>query len=76
MAAKSVKKMNVPDHEQNFGLITSLCVVFGFVFVIAIWLVYSYLNPLSKSGQLLIKYRPWAWHRRGEARYTAASIHM
>lgn len=73
---KAVKTIEIPDHETNYGLITTLFVIFGFVFVIGIWLVYSYLNPLSTSGQILIKYRPWAWHRRGEARYTAASIHM
>jgi hypothetical protein len=70
------KSMDNDEHPKNVGLLTSLCVILGLIFTIGIWLVYSYLNPLSKSGQLLIKYRPWAWHRRGEARYTAASIHM
>lgn len=41
------------------------------------WFVYAYFFPHTWSGQLLIKYRPsrWQW-RRGEPRYTAASIHM
>lgn len=41
------------------------------------WAVYAYRNPHSASGQVLIRYRPsqWSW-RRGEARYTAATIHM
>lgn len=41
------------------------------------WVAYAYRNPHSASGQMLIRYRPsqWSW-RRGEARYTAATIHM
>lgn len=41
------------------------------------WVFYAYRNPHTASGQMLIRYRPtqWRW-RRGEARYTAASIHM
>lgn len=43
----------------------------------ACWVLYAFKNPHTRSGQLLIKYRPsqWSW-RRGEARYTAATIHM
>ncbi|KAJ2954114.1 hypothetical protein O0L34_g2336 [Tuta absoluta] len=43
----------------------------------AAWALYAFKNPHTRSGQLLIKYRPsqWSW-RRGEARYTAATIHM
>lgn len=41
------------------------------------WCLYAYFFPHTCSGQLLIKYRPSRWHwRRGEPRYTAASIHM
>ncbi|XP_050428776.1 plexin domain-containing protein 2-like isoform X2 [Adelges cooleyi] len=42
-----------------------------------VWILYAYLYPHTRSGQLLIRYRPsqWGW-RRGEARYTAATIHM
>lgn len=49
------------------------------VLVVAItgWVGYAYLFPHSTSGQILIRYRPSQWRmRRGEARYTAASIHM
>ncbi|XP_054273220.1 plexin domain-containing protein 2 isoform X2 [Macrosteles quadrilineatus] len=44
---------------------------------VAVWALYAYSNPHSYSGQILIRYRPsqWSW-RRGEARYTAATIHM
>lgn len=41
------------------------------------WIFYAFKNPHTRSGQLLIKYRPSQWNwRRGEARYTAATIHM
>ncbi|KAE8743552.1 hypothetical protein FOCC_FOCC010877 [Frankliniella occidentalis] len=44
---------------------------------IGLWVLYAYRHPHSTSGQWLIRYRPstWSW-RRGEARYTAATIHM
>ncbi|XP_046397942.1 plexin domain-containing protein 2 [Ischnura elegans] len=44
---------------------------------IGLWGLYAYRNPHTFSGQFLIKYRPsqWSWSR-GEARYTAATIHM
>ncbi|XP_011869065.1 PREDICTED: plexin domain-containing protein 2 [Vollenhovia emeryi] len=58
------------------GIIGILTVV-AFVVGLAGWGVYAYRNPHSPSGQMLIRYRPsqWSW-RRGEARYTAATIHM
>ncbi|CAH0558199.1 unnamed protein product [Brassicogethes aeneus] len=44
---------------------------------LALWILYAYRNPHTTSGQMLIRYRPSQWHwRRGEARYTAATIHM
>lgn len=44
---------------------------------IAGWVLYAFRNPHTRSGQFLIKYRPsqLSW-KRGEARYTAATIHM
>ncbi|XP_011155635.1 plexin domain-containing protein 2 [Solenopsis invicta] len=58
------------------GIIGILTVV-AFVVGLAGWGVYAYRNPHTPSGQMLIRYRPsqWSW-RRGEARYTAATIHM
>ncbi|XP_020292804.1 plexin domain-containing protein 2 isoform X2 [Pseudomyrmex gracilis] len=55
------------------GILTVIALVVG----LAGWGAYAYRNPHSASGQMLIKYRPsqWSW-RRGEARYTAATIHM
>ncbi|XP_068617972.1 plexin domain-containing protein 2 [Battus philenor] len=52
-------------------------VLVAFVCCLAAWLLYAFKNPHTRSGQFIIKYRPsqWGW-RRGEARYTAATIHM
>uniref|UniRef100_A0A182WAX5 PSI domain-containing protein n=1 Tax=Anopheles minimus TaxID=112268 RepID=A0A182WAX5_9DIPT len=63
--------------ESSNKLLVSLLVFLGIVSVSGCWVLYAYRNPHTKSGQLLIRYRPnkWLW-RRGEARYTAASIHM
>ncbi|XP_032667332.1 plexin domain-containing protein 2 [Odontomachus brunneus] len=55
------------------GILTVVALAVGLVG----WGAYAYRNPHSASGQMLIRYRPsqWSW-RRGEARYTAATIHM
>ncbi|XP_052862508.1 plexin domain-containing protein 2 isoform X1 [Anopheles cruzii] len=71
------------DASSSSNLIVSMLIVFLILFACASWVMYAYRNPHTKSGQLLIriakakKYRPnkWSW-RRGEARYTAATIHM
>lgn len=75
--AKSRVQISVPVQRRPIG-----GAVFGFVVValicsLALWVVYAFKNPHTRSGQFLIKYRPsqWSW-RRGEARYTAATIHM
>ncbi|XP_034485471.1 plexin domain-containing protein 1 [Drosophila innubila] len=65
-----------PDNKNvgvAFGFMVPICLVFA----ITLWLFYAYRNPHTRSGQLLIQFRPsqWSW-RRGEARYTAATIHM
>uniref|UniRef100_A0A182Q8E6 PSI domain-containing protein n=1 Tax=Anopheles farauti TaxID=69004 RepID=A0A182Q8E6_9DIPT len=67
---------DVPS-ESSSNLIVSMVVVLGLLITCGCWVLYAYRNPHTKSGQLLIRYRPnkWLW-RRGEARYTAASIHM
>ncbi|KAK4880268.1 hypothetical protein RN001_008414 [Aquatica leii] len=58
------------------GIITILFLV-AIVFGLSVWVLYAYRNPHTTSGQILIRYRPsqWRW-KRGEARYTAATIHM
>ncbi|XP_043461241.1 plexin domain-containing protein 2 isoform X1 [Leptopilina heterotoma] len=57
--------------------IIGILVIISLVAGLAGWAVYAYRNPHSASGQILIRYRPsqWSW-RRGEARYTVATIHM
>ncbi|XP_055302223.1 plexin domain-containing protein 2 isoform X2 [Sitodiplosis mosellana] len=67
---------NEPKHNHAsfaLGILLPIIVVASLV----MWVFYAYRNPHTKSGQLLIQYRPsqWSW-RRGEARYTAATIHM
>ncbi|XP_057330755.1 plexin domain-containing protein 2 [Microplitis mediator] len=63
--------------HMSFSGIISILLVISLVSGLAGWAVYAYRNPHSASGQMLIRYRPsqWSW-RRGEARYTAATIHM
>merc|ERR1711976_334750 len=61
-------------HHTGVALLTIVIIL---VITICGWCLYAYFFPHTCSGQLLIKYRPSRWHwRRGEARYTAASIHM
>jgi len=63
------------NYEQ--ATITTISIVALLALSVMVWFVYAYFFPHTWSGQLLIKYRPsrWQW-RRGEPRYTAASIHM
>lgn len=63
---------------SSAGFVTTICSIFAMVFVAVIWVFYAYTHPHTTSGQFLIQYgRPQAWSwRRGEARYTAATIHM
>ncbi|XP_076162249.1 plexin domain containing lethal (1) G0289 [Ptiloglossa arizonensis] len=67
------------DNNMNMGVsgIIGILLVIGIVVGLVAWAAYAYRNPHSASGQMLIRYRPsqWSW-RRGEARYTAATIHM
>lgn len=65
------------QESSSSSLLVSMMVIFGILLGCGCWVLYAYRNPHTKSGQLLIRYRPnkWSW-RRGEARYTAATIHM
>ncbi|XP_031343800.1 plexin domain-containing protein 2-like [Photinus pyralis] len=68
-----------PDGDVKMGasgIITILFLV-SVITALAVWVLYAYRNPHTTSGQILIRYRPsqWRW-KRGEARYTAATIHM
>nr|CAD7424589.1 unnamed protein product [Timema monikensis] len=61
-------------HIPGILAITIILAVCG---ALGLWIMYAYRNPHTASGQFLIRNRPsmWRW-RRGEARYTAATIHM
>ncbi|XP_037027633.1 plexin domain-containing protein 2 isoform X2 [Bradysia coprophila] len=65
------------DESAGVSMALGLFVPIILVMTLVLWVFYAYRNPHTKSGQLLIQYRPsqWSW-RRGEARYTAATIHM
>ncbi|CAH1960022.1 unnamed protein product [Acanthoscelides obtectus] len=67
------------QRQDKVGTSSIVAVLFlvGTIFGMVVWLFYAYRNPHTFSGQILIRYRPsqWSW-RRGEARYTAATIHM
>lgn len=65
------------QESSSSSLLVSMMVICGILLGCGCWVLYAYRNPHTKSGQLLIRYRPnkWSW-RRGEARYTAATIHM
>lgn len=65
------------EQKSGTGAFTVLCSILALVFLAMGWVFYAYTNPHTSSGQFLIQYRPnnWSW-RRGEARYTAATIHM
>lgn len=66
-------------NDMNMGVsgIIGILLAIGLVLGLVAWVTYAYRYPHSTSGQMLIRYRPsqWSW-RRGEARYTAATIHM
>lgn len=65
------------ESESRVGGVVASIVLITLVVAVGAWLLYAFKNPHTRSGQILIKYRPsqWSW-RRGEARYTAATIHM
>ncbi|CAH1183532.1 unnamed protein product [Phaedon cochleariae] len=67
------------DGKRDVGVSGIMAILFLVAMVsgLSVWVLYAYRNPHTTSGQMLIRYRPsqWRW-RRGEARYTAATIHM
>lgn len=72
------KKLTSGKKGQYHSIgIATISIILCLVLSICGWFIYAYIFPHTWSGQLLIKYRPSRWHwRRGEPRYTAASIHM
>ncbi|XP_067638787.1 plexin domain-containing protein 2 isoform X2 [Eurosta solidaginis] len=77
-ATKAMKEaLEAHPQPKRMGIALGFLVPICLVITMMLWVFYAYRNPHTKSGQLLIQYRPsqWSW-RRGEARYTAATIHM
>lgn len=68
----------MPNESGSKSGIFLTIVTIGCILSVFIWILYAYRNPHSTSGQILIRYRPsqWSGWRKGEARYTAATIHM
>ncbi|XP_028127959.1 plexin domain-containing protein 2 [Diabrotica virgifera virgifera] len=66
-----------PPNEVGMSGVVAILFLVAMVSGLSFWVFYAYRNPHTFSGQILIRYRPsqWRW-RRGEARYTAATIHM
>ncbi|XP_060809492.1 plexin domain-containing protein 2 [Amyelois transitella] len=79
-AGQSASDLNPsPSSTQSssVGGVVAAFVCIALVLGLAGWTLYAFRNPTTRSGQFLIKYRPTQWNwRRGEARYTAATIHM
>ncbi|XP_014209375.1 plexin domain-containing protein 2 [Copidosoma floridanum] len=77
--SKSLESIEDARDNMNMGVsgIISILFIVSLIMGLAAWAAYAYRNPHTASGQMLIRYRPsqWSW-RRGEARYTAATIHM
>ncbi|XP_045595591.2 plexin domain-containing protein 2 isoform X2 [Procambarus clarkii] len=67
---------DVEEAGSAVGTVVGVVFLVALIFGITGWVMYAYFFPHSPSGQILIRYRPstWSW-KRGEARYTAASIH-
>ncbi|KPJ09064.1 hypothetical protein RR48_15205 [Papilio machaon] len=78
-SSERVGGMVVPGAAERspVGGAVAAFVLVALVCCFGAWILYAFKNPHTRSGQFLIKYRPsqWGW-RRGEARYTAATIHM
>ncbi|KAK6621831.1 hypothetical protein RUM44_001638 [Polyplax serrata] len=81
-----LEKMQIPlvhAPGSNDQSVMGVAGIMGILFLICLgvgvgmWIFFAYRNPHTPAGQFLIRYRPsqWSW-RRGEARYTAATIHM
>ncbi|KAG8183289.1 hypothetical protein JTE90_004909 [Oedothorax gibbosus] len=69
----------VAEESSSLGVgsVVAVLLILSIVLGSLMWVGYAYKNPHTSSGQLLIRYRPTQWRfRSGEARYTAASVHM
>lgn len=70
-------QVDVRQGNFSIGGVVAVLLLVALALGTLVWVGYAYRNPHTSSGQLLIKYRPSQWRfRSGEARYTAASVHM
>ncbi|CAB3226399.1 unnamed protein product [Arctia plantaginis] len=75
--SQSVQPAAPEQARSAIGGVVAAFLAITLVVSVAAWILYAFKNPHTRSGQILIKYRPSQWNwRRGEARYTAATIHM
>lgn len=75
--SQSVQPAAPEQAHSAIGGVVAAFLAITLVVTVAAWILYAFKNPHTRSGQMLIKYRPSQWNwRRGEARYTAATIHM
>ncbi|XP_025205299.1 plexin domain-containing protein 2 [Melanaphis sacchari] len=73
----SIKSESHTNSSSSSTSLIFIALCISLILMSLVWIFYAYLNPHTRSGQILIRYRPnqWGW-RKGEARYTAATIHM
>uniref|UniRef100_A0A7E4UYP9 Plexin domain-containing protein 2 n=1 Tax=Panagrellus redivivus TaxID=6233 RepID=A0A7E4UYP9_PANRE len=69
-AAKSETAKKGSSFLTIFIVLAILAVAAG------IWVYYAFTNPYSKSGQILIKYRPSKWRSPASQVRYSASVHM
>nr|CAD2141074.1 unnamed protein product [Meloidogyne enterolobii] len=63
------------DNESSGGI--AFITFFALIGIsTSIWVAYAYLNPHTRSGQLLIKYRPSKWQIPSSHVRYSASVHM
>ncbi|XP_032526734.2 plexin domain-containing protein 2 [Danaus plexippus] len=77
VTARRAQEVHTTEARSPVGGVVAAFLAVALVCSLVSWALYAFKNPHTRSGQLLIKYRPSQWNwRRGEARYTAATIHM
>ncbi|XP_035218026.1 plexin domain-containing protein 2-like isoform X2 [Stegodyphus dumicola] len=75
--ASSSARVFQETSSMGVGSVVAILMILAILMGGMLWVGYAYRNPHTSSGQLLIRYRPSQWRfRSGEARYTAASVHM
>ncbi|MFH4979130.1 hypothetical protein AB6A40_005839 [Gnathostoma spinigerum] len=63
-------------NSQSNGGVVSLTLIMVAVVLVLSWVMYSYYNPHTPSGQFLIRYRPSRWRMPSSHVRYSASVHM